>query len=957
MVAETVEAHGVPTMSIGVLGPVRVRVADQPVEVTASRCRTVLAALAVSAGQAVPMDGLAATVWDGEPPPSAPATLRNYVKRLRRLLGPAAPRLATTAAGYRFSAGPDELDLLAFLQWRDATETATRSGDWVRVEQLCQRALALWRGPAMVDVACPALHRREVPRLDRVRMQILEWQMEAGLRLGHGQQLIEPLYRLVGEHPLHERFHAQLMAALAAAGRRAEALDAYRAARRVLVEDLGIEPGPELQAAQREILRCTAPPAARTEPAQVPAPTPQTRAAPLAVPRQLPGAMTHFSGRYGQCARLSAHLERASSGEASRIIAIDGMAGVGKTTLALHWAHQVAKRFPDGQLYLNLRGFDPSGTPITPAEAVRGFLDALGVAPARTPPSQDALVGMYRSLLADRRTLIVLDNALNEEQVRPLLPAAPGCLVLITSRSQLTGLAAADGACLLSLDVLGPADAEQLLAARVGAERAASESEAVGEIASRCGGLPLALAVTAARASARPSFPLAALAADLSDAASRLDVLDVGDPAVDVRGVFSWSYRQLAPAAATLFRRVSQHPGTDITVPAAASLAAVPLRQARHALRELAGAHLLIEQSSGRYSCHDLLRAYAADLADSVDSEPDRYAAATRLRDHYLHTAWGAVRRVDPLRDPILLPLAASAPGSYVEPIGCHADAMAWLRAEHSTLLAVLNDCALTGADRYTWQFAWTLDVFLRRQGHWHDQIAAWRAGSGAAERLDHRGAQAYAQRRMAVGMQAIGRPRDALNHLQRALSAYRRAGDQAGQANTHYQLAGHRSRIGCPKLALSHARLALTLWRAARHTRGEALALNAVGWHSAQLGDYAQTLLHCGQALALAQATGDRGAEAATWDSLGYAHHHLGDRRRSTECYERAIALYREIGDRYYTADALAHFGAASHAAGDWLAASQAWQQALAVLDEMNHPDADEVRHRLRELEERQRR
>jgi hypothetical protein len=358
------------------------------------------------------------------------------------------------------------------------------------------------------------------------------------------------------------------------------------------------------------------------------------------VPRELPGAAAVFTGRLAELARLSQILGQAGSQAPGTVVisAIGGTAGVGKTALAVHWAHRVAHRFPGGQLYVNLGGFDPSGSPVSPGEAIRGFLAALGVPPDRFPSGLAAQAGLYRSLLAGRQMLILLDNARDEQQVRPLLPGSPGSLVLVTSRSLLAGLAAAENASLLSLDVLPPAEACQMLAARLGGQRTAAEPGAVTEITDLCARLPLALAVAAARAAARPQLPLPGLAAELRDAQRRLDALDTGDPAVSVRAVFSWSYQQLDPAAARMFRLLGLHPGPDISTLAATSLAGVAPAQAGQALGQLTGAHVLTEQSPGRYGCHDLLRAYAAEQARGAEDEQARHAATGRVLDYYLHT-------------------------------------------------------------------------------------------------------------------------------------------------------------------------------------------------------------------------------------------------------------------------------------------------------------------------------
>src|SRR5262249_40894759 len=454
------------------------------------------------------------------------------------------------------------------------------------------------------------------------------------------------------------------------------------------------------------------------------------------VPRQLPKAPVAFTGRVRELDRLNealtAVLDPAEPADERVgvvvISAIAGTAGVGKTALAVHWAHQVADRFPDGQLYVNLRGFDQVGAVMGYAEAGRGFRDALGVPVAGIPVGVDAQAALYRSVLAGRRMLVVLDNARDPGQVRPLLPAAPGCLVLVTSRNQLCGLVAADGARLLTLDLLTRAEARTLLARRLGPDRTAAEPDAVEEIITRCARLPLALAVVAARAATHPRFPLHALTADLRGVHDRLDALDGGDLATDVRAVFSWSYQALGGGAARLFRLLGLHPGPDISTPApvtpppaAASLAARPAPGARALLAELARANLVVEHAPGRHTSHDLLRVYASQLAQTIDSDGERRAATGRMLDHYLHTAYAADRMLYPARDPIML--APLRPGVTPEQPADHQQALAWFTAEHPALLAAVEYAGATGWDTHTWQLAWTLWTFLHWQGHWHDQV------------------------------------------------------------------------------------------------------------------------------------------------------------------------------------------------------------------------------------------
>jgi tetratricopeptide (TPR) repeat protein len=691
-----------------------------------------------------------------------------------------------------------------------------------------------------------------------------------------------------------------------------------------------------------------------SQPAAVPAPgvAAIAGARPGQPPAQLPADVPGFTGRRRELATLDATAATAGGQPTAMVVStVSGPAGVGKTALAVHWAHRAADRFPDGQLYVDLRGFDPGGRSVAPADAVRGFLDALGVTAERIPPSLDAQAALYRSVLAGRRVLVVLDNARDAEQVRPLLPGTPTALVLVTSRHQLTPLVAAAGAHPLTLDVFTAEEAHQLLAHRLGPDRLAAEPADAGQVIAACARLPLALVIAAARAQ-QSGFPLAALAAELAGAGGRLDALDAGDPATQVRAVFSWSYTALSLPAAALFRLLGLHPGPDTSAAAAASLAGHPPPDVRPLLAELTRANLLIEHVPGRYTFHDLLRAYATDLTHGHDPDHIRQAAVGRLLDHYLHTAVAADRILHPTRDPIPLALAPPATGTTAEHPADLQEAMAWLDAEHHALLATLRHAAAAGLDTRTWQLAWACDTFLDRQGHWHDLTAVWQVTLDAAGRLGDPAARAYAHHNLAWVHSRLGRYADADTQHRRALDLFVDAGDRIGQAHSHLCLAGQWERQDRPDQALDHSRQALDLYRAAGHRRGQANALNSAGWDHALLGNHTQALAHCEQALTLLRQLGDRYGEAHTWDSLGYIHHHLDHHTRAADCYQRALDLYRDIGDRYYEADTLTHLGDTQHAAGNPDAARTAWQQALKVLTDLDHPDADTVHTRLNSLD-----
>jgi tetratricopeptide (TPR) repeat protein/transcriptional regulator with XRE-family HTH domain len=686
------------------------------------------------------------------------------------------------------------------------------------------------------------------------------------------------------------------------------------------------------------------------------------RPAPLA---QLPADVAGFAGRREVLVELDRLIGYAGPGEAGPgqagpparppalvITAVSGTAGVGKTALAVHWAHRVAGQFPDGQLYINLRGFDPDGRVMDPADAVRGFLVALGLKPERIPADLTERTALYRSLLTGQRILVLLDNARDAEQVRPLLPGTPTALTVVTSRNPLTGLTAANGAHPVTLDVLSPAEAGELLDRRLGPDRTAAEPDATDAIIAACSGLPLALTIAAARVR-QTGFPLSAIAADLQAAGQRLDTLDTGDPASQIRTVFSWSYRELSPEAARLFRLFGLHPGPDISTVAAASLAGRPVDETRRLLVELARANLLTEHVPHRFTCHDLLRVYAAELTAHDDGADERRAALGRLLDYYVHSAHAVESLLRVSRNPCNIPLGPVAPDTAPESFVDEREAMAWLAVERPVLTAALHEAAASGFHTYAWQLAWSLNTYLSHQGLWADRAVAWNTALTAAERLDDVDAQAYAHRCLANTTIQLGQVEQADDHLRRSLEYYVISGNQMGQAEVHRSLALVCERRGRPDQALDHDLKALDLCRMTGNRMREAAHLNEVGWGYAQVGDLAQALAYCEESLALAQKMDDHDQEAATWDSIGYIHQKGRHHAEAALCFRRAVDLLHATGDRYNEADTLTRLADSLLAAGDAGAARTAWRQALEILDDLNHPDAEAVRANLSRLDE----
>ncbi|GAB3436332.1 ATP-binding protein [Flindersiella endophytica] len=646
-----------------------------------------------------------------------------------------------------------------------------------------------------------------------------------------------------------------------------------------------------------------------------------------AVPAQLPADVFGFTGRDTELDQLDSR--------PAPVVAISGTAGVGKTTLAVHWAHRIAERFPDGRLYVNLRGFDPTGQVTDPADALRGFLSALGVAPDRIPVELDAQAALYRTILSTKRVLVVLDNARDTEQVRPLLPGNPACLAIITSRNDLLGLIANQGARPITLDVLTDAEARRLLDNRLGVERTAAEPQAVDDLIAACARLPLALAIVAARAIIRPGFPLAGLTNQLETPAG-------ADPDTDLRAVFSWSYHQLSPQAQRMFRLLGLHPGPDISTAAAASLAG-----SRPPLTELTRAHLVSEHAPGRYTFHDLLRTYATELTHTTDTDTDRAAATRRILDHYLHTACAADRLLSPQRDPIAP--APPAPGVAPEALEDVEQALRWYAGEQAVLPATVGLAAEAGFDTHAWQLAWAMHNYLFRQGRWPEQLAAWETALGAVRRLGDRAAEARVHRNLATTcLQLRGRLDDAHRHLTEALRLSEELGNQAGQAHTHYQLAQVCEEQRRPAEALEHAQQALALYEAIGHRSGQGIASNSVGWFLCLLGRPETALPYCERAVEIFEDLGDSYGAAGSLDSVGYARLGLGQFDAAAACFRRAIDLYDELGDPYRAADTLVHLGDTQFAAEDAAAAAESWQQALTTLHDLDHPDADAVQLKL---------
>jgi DNA-binding SARP family transcriptional activator/tetratricopeptide (TPR) repeat protein len=908
------------------LGDVEIWAGERVIDVGHARRRYVLGVLLADANRVVPVGQLVERVWGERRLPAHPAgALQTYISLLRRVTGIAGNvAIARQAPGYKAIVSAETIDLHRF---RDLIGQARAAGDDDGAAAALAQALALWRGESFAGLDTPwanairatlAMQRRAA-RLDLTDIQ---------LRRGQHAALLTELAVEASDHPLDERVAGQLMLALYRSGRQSDALGHYQHARRRLAEELGTDPGAPLRELYRQVL--TADPtlaAPRNPAASIPA---WTIAA--VTPRQLPAPPGSFTGRARELDRLTALLDRRGEpGGAVAVSAIGGAGGIGKTWLALHWAHRHLDRFPDGQLWVNLRGFDPAGAPMPSGAAVRGFLDALGVDPAAIPASPEAQTGLYRSLMAGKRMLVVLDNARDSSQVIPLLPGTSGCTVLITSRRRLTGLVTGHGARTLDLDVLTEEQARELLARYVGGRRLAAEPDAAAGLLAACAGLPLAISVVAARATAHPGFPLAVLAAELLDTATRLDALETSDLTASVRAALSCSYQALESQPAVVFGQLGLAPGPDISLDAAASLTRLSPERARAVLRELESASLVQEHVPGRYLMHDLVRLHAAEQAGREAGPDARIATLRRVADFYLQTARAASRVLTPLatRRQKIGPGPGPGPADDFQ-FADETAAMAWFAAEHACLLASQRLALAEGWHEQAWQLAAALNTFHRRGGHFQDWIETWTIGLTAAEQLGRRAARPTALGFLGFACAHAGRHAEALDHLSRALFLAERAGDKHRQAHVHIFLCATWSMRENHRQALSHATSALSLFQDLGDRVWEADALSSAGTCQAGLGQLSEARASCEAALTLHRQHRFREGEARTLDSLGYIAHQAGHYARALDYYAEALALHRDLGNTYRQPDAQAGLAAAHAARGEHDEARRAWQQAL---------------------------
>jgi tetratricopeptide (TPR) repeat protein len=640
----------------------------------------------------------------------------------------------------------------------------------------------------------------------------------------------------------------------------------------------------------------------------------------------MPSDVPVFIGRSAELAALSeAFLDRP---EPSPAVVIAGPGGIGKTWLALRWAHRHRDRYPDGQLYVNLRGFDPSGQPVSLDSALRGFLDALGVPASATPSEPDAQIGLYRSLMADRRMLVVLDNARDDDQVAALLPGSSTCAVIVTSRDRLTGLISRHGADALSLDVLGDADARELLIRRLGHERLDAEPGAAALLVAACGGLPLALGITAARAAVAPHLALVVIAKELGDAGTRLGALDEDHPQASLRAVLSWSYVALTRPQARVFALLGLAPGPDLSLGAIAVLTGLPVIEVRELLRALQRQSLIGQQAAGRWRMHDLVRLYASEQAERDIPAAERERTMRRYADFYVHTAIDADRWLNPLRTP-MPGERPSGPACSAE-LANEAEALTWLAAEHASLLAVQQLAVERGWHDAVWRLAWALSSFHRRRGYLHAEYAVWRAALPAAQRMGDPVVEGEARRAIGEAYALVGRNADAAEHLHRALELAERAGNAYDQARTHRALGYAYQVQEAHGQAFHHLVRALRLARAINHEVRTIDVLSSIGWVAALLGRYRPARGWLEEALVLARERGHREVEVATLHSLGYVAHHTDQPAEALRHYGLALGMLRDLSHTYLEAALYEHMGDSHAALGDDDRAHEAWRKAL---------------------------
>ena len=921
------------SVTFGVLGPLEVRRDGVMVGAGTRRQRMVLGLLLLEPGQWLSSDRLIDLLWQAEDPPR---TARNVVQvcvsRLRVILGPGTP-LSASGGGYRLDVDPADVDAGRF----DALVQQAGEADDISAARLLRSALALWRGPVLADSFDEPMRLRLCGGLEEARLAAVEDLMDAELRLGRHRQVVGALTDLVAAHPARERLIYQLMLALYRDRQAPRALEVYRQARDRLTAELGIEPGSGLQDLEVAILRNSAD-------LQLPAPQATVPAAPAtlpAVPAQLPAPTRGFTGRERENRWLD-ELARHQDKEplAPRVAVLTGSGGVGKTALAVQWAHRAARSFPDGQLFADLHGYSTRQA-AQPVDVLARFLQALGVDADQIPHNTEAAAAAYRTWLAGRRALVILDNAADADQVRPLLPGSASCMTIVTSRTRLTGLVARDAALPCEVMTLGAADSRLMLTRILGNAWLAAEARAAEDLTRLCGGLPLALRIAAAHLMEQPERAIGDYAAALH-AGNRVAALAVaGDERSALTTAFDLSYQRLDAPSRQLFRLLSLVPGADVTAPAAAALMASDSETTRRLLHILATAHLCENTAADRFGTHDLLRDYAASKSQDEDSLTDRTAAVGRLFSWYLHTADAAGTIVAPRT--VRLPLPPPDPGITPVSFANRQEALKWLDDERSNLLTAIRHAGAQGPQPMAWLLPDALDGYLGQQGHTVGRFAAAQAALKTATSAADAPAMVAARIISGRAHHAAGEDERARGQYQAALHTARELDWPQAQATTLMGLGAIAGSAGPLEAAIGHFSEALAIRRAAGTAAGQSDLLANLGRACVDLADLGQAVDCCQQALTLYQQE-QSPRESHAWYCLGCAWHAHGDLSRAQDCFSRARDLDRQLGTLSNEARELAGLAAVALDMGRSGDAVKLAGQAVALSREAADPEIEGI-------------
>ncbi|MGH3800129.1 MAG: BTAD domain-containing putative transcriptional regulator [Pseudonocardiaceae bacterium] len=868
-----------------------------PVQLGGPKQIALLATLMVQANHLTSVEQLIDSIWADTPPTGAMATVHTYVSRLRRAFNAVetdgGQRIVTRPNGYLLRIEPNELDLAVFRGHVMHGRRAADAGQLQEAATELNTGLRLWRGPPLVDVSSEMLHRNEVPRLTEERLSALERRIAVDLELGRHGDLIAELRALTAENPLREQFWAQLMLALYRSKRQGEALAVYQWVRALHVEQIGLDPGPELQNLHAEILSNAPSLAAPAEPAPVsPKLAPQT----MPAPSQLPTGIG-LVGRKSIVNRVSALLSPRSERDATPVVVLSGLPGIGKTALATHIAHKLRPQFPDGQLYVNLRGY-ALAEPVTPTSVLARFLRALGLPPDRMPLDLDEQAALYRSLLADKQMLVVLDNASTAEHVRPLLPAGPRCAVVITSRDSLSGLTALDGATRFTLDVLPPADALCLLSALIGDARVLVEPAAAEELAELCGYLPLALRIAAANLATHVHVSLSNYVADLR-AGNRLAALAIeGDEQTGVRAAFDLSYAALSPDGARLFRYLTLVPGPDFTAYAAAALLGTRRDHAHQLLSHLTATNLVQDSGPGRYQFHDLLRYYALQRSKSEDVQWERDHALERLYSLYFQTTCAASAIIEPLRSAPEPP--TSLPSVGLPTLADRAAAVAWTEQEDRNLQAAVNHAAEHGPAPFAWHLADAMTSPLALTTRFAEWVSVTQTGLRVALDCGDQPGEAIMRLSLGHAYNTTGHLEPAVDQLSRALVLYRFLDRPLYQVPCHYAMGMSYLWTGWLDKAVEHLNATLDLSTRLTFSRYQANAVHGLGIARRYLGELPLALEQLTQSLKIG--TADSGVyDQATWRfSLGLTYRDLGRFDEAVEQLTETLRGYEQLDNAF---------------------------------------------------------